>query len=210
MLVRAIETAGLTPGEQVGISLDIAASELGHNGQYRLPCDDRTLDSDGMCALVEGWLDRYPIVSVEDPLGEDDPKGLAAFTRAFGERIQIIGDDFLVTNAGQIEKAAKNGACNAVLLKPNQAGTLTETYAALTASRAADWGSIVSARSGESEDVTIVHLAVGWSIPQLKVGALARSERTAKWNEGLRIMQALGQEGGRLPPCHAFPWARAA
>jgi enolase len=109
-----------------------------------------------------------------------------------GQRIQIVGDDYLVTSADRIGSAARSGACNAVLLKPNQAGTITETVAALTAARTAGWSAIVSARSGESEDVTIVHLAVGWGVGQLKVGSLARSERTAKWNEALRIEDTLG------------------
>jgi len=118
---------------------------------------------------------------------------MAAFTAKLGERIQIIGDDYLVTSAERVVAAASRGACNAVLLKPNQAGTVTETKAALAAARAAGWRTIVSARSGETEDVTIVHLAVGWNARQLKVGSFARSERMAKWNEGLRIEAALGR-----------------
>jgi enolase len=205
MLVRAIEKAGYRPGEQVAISLDVAASEFGGAGRYRLGLDRRNLDSDGLAELLAGWLARYPIVSIEDPLAEDDGPGLARFTRAVGDRVQVVGDDFLVTRAERIEAAARLGACNAVLIKPNQAGTLSEARAALEAARAAGYGAIVSARSGESEDTTIVHLAVGWGVDQLKVGSFARSERMAKWNEGLRIAASLGHE---MPPRGRFPWGR--
>jgi enolase len=203
MLVRAIEAAGLEPGREMAISLDVAASEFGRDGRYRLARDRRELDTDGMCEMLLGWLERYPVVSIEDPLAEDDETGLIAFTTATGGRVQVIGDDYLVTNAGRVKRGARLGACNAVLIKPNQAGTLTETRAALDAARSVGWGRVVSARSGESEDVTIVHLAVGWGAPQLKVGAFARSERMAKWNEGLRIAEEVG---ARLPGKEAFPW----
>ncbi|MGD8809310.1 MAG: phosphopyruvate hydratase [Gammaproteobacteria bacterium] len=207
MLVRAIERAGFRPGEQVAISLDIAASEFGADGQYRLGLEGRQLDSGGLADMLLGWLDRYPIVSIEDPLGEDDEAGLIAFTEAAGRRVQIIGDDYLVTDAARVRHAAEVGACNAVLVKPNQAGTLTETREAFDASRDTGFGSVISARSGETEDVTIVHLAVGWGAYQLKVGSFARSERMAKWNEGLRIAEALDDRAG-LPPKDVFPWNR--
>jgi len=192
MMMRAIERAGYRPGEEIGISLDVAASEFGRNGRYRLGLESRELDSDGLCELLLGWLARYPIVSIEDPLAEDDSEGMKKFTAAAGSRVQIIGDDYLVTNAARVKGAAAAGACNAVLIKPNQAGTVTETRAALDAGKRAGWGTIVSARSGETEDVTIVHLAVGWDAGQLKVGSFSRSERMAKWNEALRIEEALG------------------
>ena len=139
LLVSAIERAGFAPGEQIGISLDIAASELRAGGLYRLALDARELDSAGMVALVLGWLERYPIVSIEDPLGEDDPDGWAQFMSAvgaLGRPVQVIGDDLLVTNAAQVDNAAARGLCNAVLIKPNQAGTVTETHAALDAGAA--------------------------------------------------------------------------
>jgi enolase len=191
-LVRAIEKAGLRPGEEVAISLDVAASEFGHGGLYRLGLEGRELDSEGMIVLLLGWLERYPIISIEDPLAEDDLDGFAAFARAAGDRLQIVADDLTVTDAGRVRVVAARGAANTLLVKPNQRGTLTETRAAWDAARAAGWRGIVSARSGETEDVAIVHLAVGWDVGQLKVGSFARSERMAKWNEGLRIEEALG------------------
>jgi enolase len=193
-LTRSIERAGFKPGREVCISLDIAASEFGRDGRYTLALDKRQIDSDGMIAMLGRWLDAYPIVSIEDPLAEDDWRGLSDFTREFGARCQVIGDDFLVTNADRVAKAAREGALNAVLIKPNQAGTITETRAALEAAKAAGFGAIVSARSGETEDVTIAHLAFGWDAGQIKVGSMARSERLAKWNECLRIEEELGAD----------------
>jgi enolase len=193
----------LRPGEQVAIALDVAASQLGRDGVYRLAADGRTLDTGDMIGLLTDWIGRYPIVSIEDPLAEDDAAGFQAFKAAVGDRIQVVGDDFLVSDAGRVREAASAHACDTVLLKPNQRGTLSETRAAWEAARACGMGGIVSARSGESEDVTIVHLAVGWGVPQLKVGSFTRGERMAKWNEGLRIADALG-EGARLARVPAF------
>ncbi len=192
VLTRAIEKAGYRPGDEVAISLDIAASEFGRDGRYTLGLDQRELDRDGMIAMLLDWCRRYPVASIEDPLAEDDAEGMRAFTAAVGGRIQIIGDDYLVTNADRVRAAAADRACNAVLIKPNQAGTVTETRAALEAGKAAGFGTIVSARSGETEDVTIVHLATGWDAGQLKVGSFTRSERMAKWNEALRLEESLG------------------
>ena len=192
MLVRAIERAGFTPGREAAISLDIAASEFGKGGRYRFGLEDREFDSNGLIEVLLRWIERYPIVSVEDPLAEDDAAGMARFTAAAGKRVQVIGDDFLVTDAERVAEAASARSCNAVLIKPNQAGTVTGARAALEAAKKAGWGTIVSARSGETEDVTIVHLAVGWDAGQLKVGSFTRSERMAKWNEALRIEEALG------------------
>jgi len=191
-LVKAIERAALLPDEDVGIAIDVAASQFHSGSRYRLAADGIELETDGLIELLAEWCRRYPIVSVEDPVAEDDDAGIASFTAKLGGRIQIIGDDNLGTSAQRVAEAAARGACNAVLLKPNQAGTVTETKAALVAARHAGWRTVVSARSGETEDVTIVHLAVGWNAGQLKVGSFARSERMAKWNEGLRIEAALG------------------
>ena len=205
-LMRAIEDAGFKPGREVAISLDIAASEFGRNGSYKLALEQRELDSAGMIALLGRWLETYPIISIEDPLAEDDAEGFKAFTALYGERCQIIGDDFLVTNAARVEAAAASKALNAVLIKPNQSGTVTGTRAALDAGKAAGFGTIVSARSGETEDVTIAHLAVGWDAGQFKVGSFTRSERMAKWNEMLRIEEELGS-GASFAGWEALPFA---
>ncbi|HVY51075.1 MAG TPA: phosphopyruvate hydratase [Devosia sp.] len=188
-LTAAIRKAGEEPGERVVISLDIAASEFGRKGRYRLALEDRSLSTAEMIELLGRWLDRYPIASIEDPLAEDDPDGLIEFTARFGGRVQIIGDDFLVTNAELVRQAVAQKATNAVLIKVNQAGTVTEAIAALSAAESAGWRGVVSARSGETEDTSISHLAVGLGAGQLKVGSFSRSERMAKWNECLRIAE---------------------
>lgn len=193
-LVRAIELAGEVPGRRVVLSLDIAASEFAKDGRYHLALDGRVLDSDGMIAVLGKWLDAYPIVSIEDPLAEDDMVGMQAFTNEYGQRVQIVGDDFLVTNDRLVRQAADHGACNAVLVKVNQAGTVSEAFEAYRAAQSKGWGAIVSARSGETEDVSIAHLATGLGCNQLKVGSFARSERMAKWNECLRIEEAMGKK----------------
>ena len=205
-LLRAIEGAGRSPGEEIAISLDIAATDFYRDGRYQLSKEDRSLDADELSAMLLNWLATYPIVAIEDPLAEDDTAAMAKFTAAAGPEVEVVADDFICTSAARIDHAAGNLACNTALIKPNQVGTLSETRAALEASRAAGWESIVSARSGETEDTTIVHLAVGWGIKQLKVGSFARSERMAKWNEGLRIAEELGQDGGRIMPRESFPW----
>ena len=191
-LAAAIERAGFEPGRQIAIALDIAASEFGRGGRYTLGLERRELDADGLIELLLRWIDTYPIASIEDPLAEDDPEGFARFTRAAGGRVQIVGDDFLVSHTPLVQQAAAIGAANTVLLKPNQRGTLTETLQAWQAARACGYAGIVSARSGETEDTTIVDLAIGWQVGQLKVGSFARGERMAKWNAALRIEERLG------------------
>jgi enolase len=208
-LLLAIERADLRPGIDAAIAIDVAASQLragpstvlGTSPRYRFASEDREMSSAELADTLLDWCRRYPIISVEDPLAQNDDEGMRYFTARAGSHLQVIGDDYLVTSADRITAAAAAGACNAVLLKPNQCGTITETRAALDAARDAGWSAIVSARSGETEDVTIVHLAVGWAAGQLKVGSCARSERTAKWNEALRIEEALGDRArlGRLP-----------
>ncbi len=191
-LTLAIQNAGFKAPDDVAIALDIASSEFGHRGRYKLALEARDLSSEEMADQIQDWTSRYPIVSVEDPLAEDDWDGMAELTKRIGNKVQVVGDDFLVTDAVRVKQAAEIGACNTVLLKPNQRGTLTETLAAWEAAKKANFGAIVSARSGETEDITIIHLAVGWGVPQFKVGSFTRSERMAKWNEAIRIEEELG------------------
>ena len=199
-LVGAIADAGLEPGVDVAIALDIAASQLYRGGSYHLALEQRSLSAEQLHAMLLRWIERYPIVSIEDPFAETDAAAMRAFTKATS--IQVVGDDFFVTDAQRVRTA--HGACNTVLLKPNQVGTVTETLACWDAARAAGYRAIVSARSGETEDVSIVHLAVGWGVPQLKVGSFARSERMAKWNEALRIEEALGAKALPFPARKLF------
>ncbi|WP_417307380.1 phosphopyruvate hydratase [Devosia sp.] len=187
LTTRAIEQAGFKPGEDIGIALDIAASSFFADGRYRLQLEDRALDSSQMVELLADWVDAYPIISLEDPVAEDDDEGFAEITRQLGHRVQIVGDDYLTTNAERIARAGALGACNTVLLKANQCGTVSELIAASAAARRLGWNTIQSGRSGESEDVSLAHLAVGLMSDQIKVGSMTRSERTAKWNEVIRI-----------------------
>lgn len=194
-LVQAIEMSGHRPGEDVFISLDVAANELDSgDGRYRLGLDGSEFGREAMVERVADWVRRYPILSIEDPVSQDDLEGFAMATRAYGDKVQLIGDDILVTNAERVRKAAAANAGNAVLVKVNQAGTVTRAKAALDASKALGWAAIVSARSGETEDVSIAHLATGWDAGQIKVGSFSRSERMAKWNELLRIEEAMGAD----------------
>ncbi len=194
-LTRAIEAAGFKAAVDVGIALDIAATNFFDAGEYVLKLEGRRLKSAAMIAMLSDWCRRYPIVSLEDPLAEDDDAGLVAITAALGGRCQIIGDDYLTTNAGRIARAAGLGACNTALLKVNQCGTISELIAAAAAAGAAGWNAVMSGRSGESEDVTLSHLAVGLLSHQIKVGSITRSERTAKWNEVIRIEEQLPTGG---------------
>lgn len=203
-LTRAIEDAGFTPREDVAIALDIAATQLRVGARYQLNLENRSLSAEQFGIMLERWVDAYPIVSIEDPFAEDDVEAMQHFTQRMGHRIQVVGDDFFCTDAQRIRAAAERGACNTVLIKPNQVGTVTETFAAVQAARAAGYGTIVSARSGESEDVSIVHLAIGWGVPELKVGSFSRSERMAKWNEGLRIEDYLGTHALAFPARKLF------
>jgi enolase len=199
-LVGAISDAGLEPGADVAIALDIAATQLYRGGGYHLALEARTLSAEQLHAMWLRWIERYPIVSIEDPFAENDAEAMRSFTKAAG--IQVVGDDFFVTDARRVKAA--DGACNAVLLKPNQIGTVSETFACWNVARAAGYQGIVSARSGESEDTAIVHLAVGWGVPQLKVGSFSRSERMAKWNEALRIEEAMGAKALPFPARKLF------
>lgn len=194
-LVQSIEMSGHRPGEDVFISLDVAANELGSgDGRYRMGLDDSEFSTEAMVERVADWVRRYPILSIEDPVSQDDLPGFALATRLYGQRVQLIGDDILVTSAERVRRAAVAGAGNAVLVKVNQAGTVTRAKAALDAAKGLGWATIVSARSGETEDVSIAHLATGWDAGQIKVGSFARSERMAKWNELLRIEETMGAD----------------
>ena len=204
-LVRAIESAGFKPGADISIGLDLASTQYFADDKYHWRSESRSFTREQLLDVYTQWVDSYPIVSMEDGFAEDDVDGMRAMTARLGHRLQIIGDDFFVTNARQIEERAALGACNAVLIKPNQIGTVTETRNAIDVATRHKLGCIVSARSGETEDVSIVHLAVGLGVAQLKVGSFARSERMAKWNEGLRVEQSLARPNV-YPQPRIFPW----
>ena len=192
-LMVAIEAAGYRPGEEIAIAIDAAATELLQpNGHYKLEREGRTLESGALVDLWASWASKYPIISIEDGLAEDDWIGWEALTARIGGKVQIVGDDLLVTNTHRIERAIDAGAANALLVKPNQIGTLTETLDAITLARGAGWASILSHRSGETEDTTIADLAVATNAGQIKTGAPSRSERVAKLNRLLRIEEQLG------------------
>lgn len=190
-LSAAIAAAGFAAPAEVAIALDIAASSFATPEGYRLALEQRTLSQKEWIETLSGWCARYPIVSIEDPVHEDDEAGFVAVTAALGQSVHIVGDDYLATNADRIAAAGAAKAGNAALLKANQCGTLSELIAAAAAADAHGWASIQSGRSGESEDVSLAHLAVGLKSDQIKVGSMARSERTAKWNEVLRIEETL-------------------
>ena len=196
VVLRAIETAGYRPGEQVYIALDVAASELWNAaaGRYELAREGVSLTAAELTDLYAAWCAEYPIISIEDGLDEDDWDGWTMLTRRLGHRVQLVGDDLLVTNIGRLQRGIAERAGNAILLKPNQIGTLSETAAALHTARAAGWSAVMSHRSGETEDTTIADLAVAWNVGQIKTGAPARSERVAKYNRLLRIEAELGDD----------------
>ncbi|MDB6170257.1 MAG: phosphopyruvate hydratase [Verrucomicrobia bacterium] len=192
VLLEGISAAGHVPGRDVGIAVDIAATDLFRDGKYHLVLENRVCDTDAFSNLIISWLDRFPIVSIEDPLAEDDWEGWSKLRAAIGGRCQLVGDDLFTTNLARIEQGVARQAANAVLIKLNQIGTVSETIAAIRRTQAAGWRPIVSARSGETEDAFIAHLAVATNAGQLKVGSFCRSERMAKWNEVLRIHHQLG------------------
>ena len=192
-LMTAIERAGYKPGEQVGIAIDAAATELlTADGRYTLEREGRTLESGELIDLWAGWCAKFPIISLEDGLAEDDWSGWSALVQRIGSTVQIVGDDLLVTNVERIQRGIKERAATALLVKPNQIGTLTETLDAISTARGAGWSTILSHRSGETEDTTIADLAVATNAGQIKTGAPSRSERVAKLNRLLRIEELLG------------------
>jgi enolase len=192
VLLEAIDRAGYGAGRDVGIALDIGASELFRDGRYEFGLEERTFTSDEFGDLMAAWVRKYPIVSIEDPLAEDDWVGWSRLRAMIGDRCQLVGDDLFTTNVTRIDRGAATRAANAVLIKPNQIGTVTGAIRAIRRTQAAGWLPIVSARSGETEDTFISHLAVATNAGQLKVGSFSRSERMAKWNEILRIQRHLG------------------
>jgi enolase len=201
LLLAAIEAATYRPGEEIAIAIDAAASEYYRDGQYVFAREGRTFkDADEMVAFWQDWCGRYPIVSIEDGMAQDDWTGWWKLTAELGREVQIVGDDLLVTNVERIEKGIREGAANAVLIKPNQIGTLTETLAAIDTAKRGGWRAMISHRSGETEDTTIADLAVATGCGQIKSGAPARGERTAKYNRLLHIEEELGSGarfGGR-------------
>jgi len=192
LLVQAIDAAGYRPGEDVAIALDPASSELYEDGRYQLASEGRSLTSSEMVDLWAEWCERYPIVSIEDGLAEDDWEGWSLLTERLGDKVQLVGDDLLVTNLDFLERAIETKAANAILIKVNQIGTLSEAIAATTRALDVGWGAMMSHRSGETEDTTIADLAVALGTGQIKSGAPARGERTAKFNRLLRIEAELG------------------
>lgn len=208
LILQAIEKAGYRPGDDVYIALDPAVSELyvEESGRYRLEIEGRELSSDELVDLWEDWCVRFPIVSIEDGMAEDDWEGWKQLNARIGGRVQLVGDDLLVTNVKRIERAINESACNALLCKVNQIGTLTESIDAIEMSRRAGWAAVVSHRSGETEDDTISDLAVALNAGQIKTGAPARSDRVAKYNQLLRIEEDL-HDVAYYPGMATFPHA---
>ncbi len=192
VFIQAIQEAGYEPGKDAAISLDIAASDLNEDGHYYLKLENQRLSRSAWADLIIEWTEKYPIISIEDPMADTDWEGWEKVYKAIGHKVQIIGDDLFTTNLKRIEEGIRRGVANAVLIKLNQIGTVTETLAAIRRTQQAGWLPVVSARSGETEDAFISHLAVATNAGQLKVGSFARSERMAKWNEVLRIERRLG------------------
>jgi enolase len=211
VILTAIDRAGYVPGEQVFIALDPAASEFYHDGQYVLKKEGRTLSGAQMVDFYADWVEKYPIISIEDGLAEDDWESWVLMMERLGDRIQIVGDDLLVTNVERVRRAIGARACNALLCKVNQIGTLSEAIAAVQMAQRAGWGVVVSHRSGETEDATIADLAVALNTGQIKTGAPCRSDRVAKYNQLLRIeeeLDELGRYAGLGAFAHVARWAQ--
>ena len=193
VILQAIEKAGYRPGEDVWIALDPASSELYDDGKYHLQREGRVLSSEEMVAFYADWVDKYPIISIEDGMAEDDWDGWVKLVQAVGDKVQIVGDDLLVTNVERVHQAIEMKAATALLCKVNQIGSLTEAIAAVEMSHRAGWAAVVSHRSGETEDSTIADIVVGLNTGQIKTGAPCRSDRVAKYNQLLRIEEELGE-----------------
>ena len=202
LIIEAIEKAGYRPGTDVALGLDCASSEFFSDGEYTLACEGQTLKSAKFIDLLAGWVDKYPIISIEDGMAENDWDGWKLLTQRLGGKVQLVGDDIFVTNTRIIAKGIKEGVANSVLIKVNQIGTLTETLAAIEMAKRAGYTVVISHRSGETEDTTIADIAVATNALQIKTGSLSRSERVAKYNQLLRIEEELGS--GSYPGRDAF------
>ena len=194
-IMQAIENSGFKPGKEVSIALDPATSEIFTDNAYQLSTESRSLTNIELAELWKQWSEKYPIISIEDGMAEDDWHGWENLTKQIGQSVQLVGDDLTVTNQKRLQKAIDSDAANAILIKLNQIGTLTETINAITLAKKAGWAAIISHRSGETEDTTIAHLAVATGVGQIKTGAPARSDRNAKYNELIRIEEELEKSG---------------
>ena len=195
MVLEGIERANYEPGKDIAIALDPAANEFFEDGKYHVKGDDKVLSPQEMADFWAGWVDKYPIVSLEDGLAEDDWEGWALLTQKLRDKVQLVGDDLFVTNETRLLRGIESGVANSILIKLNQIGTLTETLQTIETAKTAGYTNVISHRSGETEDTTIAHLAVATNAGQIKTGSLCRSERVAKFNELLRIEEELGEIG---------------
>ena len=195
LILQAIEKAGYKPQEDVALALDVASTEFFKDGKYVLSGEGKTLDAEGLVSLYSEWCDKYPIFSIEDGMAEDDWDGWKTLTTALGDRVQLVGDDVFVTNTTRLRRGIQEGCANAILIKVNQIGTLTETLEAIELAFAHGFQAVISHRSGETEDTTIADLAVATNVGQIKTGAPCRSDRVAKYNQLLRIEEILGADG---------------
>ena len=194
IILEAIKNAGYTPGKDISIAIDAAASEIYKDGKYHLATENKVLSSEEMIAFYENWVNKYPIVSIEDGLQEDDWSAWTLMTKKLGKKIQIVGDDLFVTNIKRLERGIEEKSANSILIKLNQIGTISETIDAINMAKKAGYTSVVSHRSGETEDTTIADFVVGLGTGQIKTGSLCRSERVAKYNQLLRIEESLGSK----------------
>ena len=202
LLLEAIRKSGYRPGRDIAIAIDAAASEFYRNGFYLLKAEKKKQTSSGMIDYYEALLKKFPVLSIEDGLAEDDWKGWREMTVRLGKKVQLVGDDLFVTNPSRLSKGIREGVANAILIKPNQIGTLTETLEVIEIAKGARYGTIISHRSGETEDTTISDLAVGTHAGQIKSGATSRTDRVAKYNQLLRIEEELGKQAVYAPPLH--------
>jgi enolase len=193
LILQAIESAGYTAGSQIAIALDCAASEFHRDGLYRLEGEGLSLAAEDWTNMLATWCDKYPIISIEDGMAENDWNGWATLTEKLGKRVQLVGDDLFVTNTAILREGIRRGIANSILIKVNQIGTLTETFAAIEMAKCAGYTSVISHRSGETEDSTIADIAVGINAMQIKTGSMSRSDRIAKYNQLLRIEEDLGE-----------------